>query len=306
MPILKGYDMNRYMKAMSNGGMIQARHGEILENSELAAMVPSLFATEAHESRSDRFVPIPTVHVLDALRAEGFQPVFAQQARTRVEGKEFFTRHMLRLRHQSLTNAEGRAFEIILSNANDGTSAYKMIAGIFRFVCLNGLFTGETFGAPVHVRHAGKDVIEHVQSGALNILQNAPEALALVDEMKGVTVDRATAVAYAEAAHLMRHPRAYEADPETGNLMLDETKVAVAPLDLLRARRTADKHATAWHLFNIVQENAIKGGQRGYIVGSNGRTRNQTTRAVVGIDESTKLNRTLWDMAVAVTKHARA
>lgn len=297
--------MQRYMKAMSNGGMIQARHGEILENSELAAMVPSLFATEAHESRSDRFVPIPTIHVLDALRAEGFQPVLAQQARTRVEGKEFFTRHMVRLRHASLTNSEGRAFEIILSNANDGTSAYKMIAGVFRFVCLNGLFTGETFGAPVHVRHAGQNVIDQVQSGALNILQNAPEALALVDEMKGVTVDRETAIAYAQAAHLMRHPRAYENDSD-GNLALDETRVPVAPVDLLRARRTADRQNSAWHLFNIVQENTIKGGQRGFIVGSNGRTRGQTTRPVVGIEESTKLNRTLWDMAVAVTKHARA
>ena len=297
--------MQRYMNGMSNGGMIQARNGESLENGELAAMVPSLFATEAHESRSERFVPIPTVHVLDALRAEGFQPVFAQQARTRVEGKELFTRHMLRLRHASLTDTNGRAFEIILSNANDGTSAYKMIAGIFRFVCLNGLFTGETFGAPVHVRHAGKDVIDQVQVGALNILQNAPEALALVDEMKGVNVDRATALAYAEAAHVMRHPRAYEANEE-GQLILDETRVPVAPMDLLRARRTSDRQSTAWHLFNIVQENTIKGGQRGHIVGSNGRARAQKTRAVVGIDESTKLNRTLWDMAVAVTKHARA
>ena len=124
----------RYMKGMSNGGSLRARDGESLGNSELAAVVPSLFATEAHESRSDRFVPIPTSHVLDGLRAADFEPVFAQQARTRIAGKENFTRHMLRMRHKSLTNAEGRAFEIILTNANDGTSAYKMVAGIFRFV----------------------------------------------------------------------------------------------------------------------------------------------------------------------------
>lgn len=298
--------MQRYMNGMSNGGMVQARDGEVLDNDTLERFVPSLFATEAHESRSDRFVPVPTVHVLDALRAADFLPVYAQQARTRIEGKQNYTRHMLRLRHRSLTSLDGRAFEIIISNANDGTSAYKMMAGIFRFVCLNGLFTGETFGAPVHVRHSGKTVIDQVQAGALNILETAPEALALADEMRATPVDRATADAYAGAAHLLRHPTAYEQDAESGELVLDERKVAVSPTDLLRARRTADRHATAWHLFNIVQENTIKGGQRGVILGSNGRARRQTTRAVVGIDESTKLNRTLWDMAVAVTKHGRA
>lgn len=298
--------MQRYMKGMSNGGSVAAHDGEILTDETLRAFVPSLYASTAHESRSDRFVPVSTADVLTALRAADFQPVFAQQARTRVPGKKFFTRHMLRLRHASLTNSEGRAFEIIISNANDGTSAYKMMAGIFRFVCLNGLFTGETFGTPVNIRHVGKDVIEQVQAGALQILDLAPEALGLVDEMKATRVDRSTADAYAEAAHLLRHPNAYESDPETGALTLDPWKAPIQPRDLLRARRSADKHQTAWHLFNIVQENAIKGGQRGMILGTNGKPRRQTTRAVIGIDESTKLNRTLWDMAVAVTKHGRA
>lgn len=305
MPILKGYDVQRYMNGMSNGGSVQARNGEVLDDDTLKAYVPSLFATEAHESRTERFVPVPTVHVLDALRAADFEPVFAQQARTRIPGKQHYTRHMLRLRHRSLTSLDGRAFEVIISNANDGTSAYKMMAGIFRFVCLNGLFTGETFGAPVYVRHAGKTVIDQVQAGALNILDTAPEALALVDEMKATPVDRATAEGYAQAAHLMRHPSAYIENADTGALELDETRVPVTPVDLLRTRRTADRHATAWHLFNIVQENTIKGGQRGWTAGKNG-PRRATTRTVTSIEESTKLNRTLWDMAVAVTTHGRA
>lgn len=303
---MKGYPMSyqRYMKGMSNGGMIASHDRETpLTNSELAAVVPSLFATEAHESRSDRFVPIPTVSVLDALRAADFQPFFAQQARTRVLGKGDFTRHMVRMRHKSLTNSEGRAFEVILTNANDGTSAYKMIAGIFRFVCTNGLFTGESF-SPVHVRHSGKEVIAQVQAGALNILNLAPEAMALIDEMKGVSVDRSEALQYAQAAHLARFPRAY-AEDESGALMLDETSVAVNPLDLLRSRRSADRHATAWHMFNIVQENAIRGGQRGQVVGSNGKVRNSCTRPVNSIPESEKLNGFLWDMAVAFTKSKR-
>lgn len=295
----------RYMKGMSNGGMVSSYDNATpLTDDELRAAVPSLFATEAHESRSDRFVPIPTVNVLDGLRAADFYPVFAQQARTRIPGKAEYTRHMLRLRHRSLTNAEGRAFEIILTNANDGTSAYKMIAGIFRFVCTNGLFTGDSF-APVHVRHSGKDVIDAVRTGATNILDVAPEALAMVDEMKGTPVTLPEAEAYARAAHLARFPRAYS-ENESGEIVLDETAVPVEPRDLLRTRRTADRHATAWHLFNIVQENTIKGGQRGWTVGKNGKPRRAKVRAVNGIAESEKLNGFLWDMATAFTKSKRA
>lgn len=294
----------RYMKGMSNGGAIRARDGESLGNSELAAIVPSLFATEAHESRSNRFVPIPTVNVLDGLRAADFEPVFAQQARTRVAGKENYTRHMVRLRHRSLTNAEGRAFEIILTNANDGTSAYKMVAGIFRFVCLNGLFTGDAF-SPVHVRHSGKDVIDNVRDGALNILDLAPRALAMVDEMKGTHVTRDDAEGYARAAHLLRFQDKY-AEDENGNLVVDDFATPIAPVDLLRSRRTEDRHATAWHLFNIVQENALQGGQRGLIRGKNGRLRNAQVQPVKAIDGSARLNACLWDLAEAMVKGKRA
>ena len=294
----------RYMKGMSNGGSIAARDGEVLSNSELAAVVPSLFATEAHESRSDRFVPIPTINVLDGLRAADFDPVFAQQARTRVAGKENFTRHMVRMRHKSLTSAEGPAFEVILTNANDGTSAYKMLAGIFRFVCLNGLFTGETF-APVHVRHSGATAIDQVRDGALNILQLAPEALAMVDEMRGTHVTREEAEGYARAAHLLRFADKYQED-ENGNLFCDDYATPIAPIDLLRARRSADMHPTVWHLFNITQENAVRGGQRGLIMGSNGRVRRQKVQAVTGIQGAEKLNRNLWDLAEAMVKGKRA
>ena len=295
---------NRYMRGMSNGGMVSSfDNATPLSNDEIRAAVPSIFATEAHESRSDRFIPVPTVHVMDALRSEGFRPVFAQQAKTRVPGKAEFTRHMLRMRHASMSDMGGRAFEVILTNANDGTSAYKMIAGIFRFVCLNGLFTGDTF-TPVHVRHNGADVIENVKAGAMNILRIAPEALALTDEMKGTRVSFDEAESYARAAHLVRFPRAYD-ETESGPVLVP-SRVPVEPVDLLRSRRTEDRHATAWHLFNIVQENAIKGGQRGLIVGTKGQTRHSTVRAVTGIADSEKVNGALWDMAVAFTKFKRA
>lgn len=130
--------MNRYMRGMSNGGLVMARGAEPLTDAAIAAAVPSVFAAEAHESRSERYAYIPTGTVLEGLRREGFEPFYAQQSRTRIEGKQAFTKHMLRLRHRSRTDWEGEAHEIILVNAHDGESSYQMISGVFLSIGYHG------------------------------------------------------------------------------------------------------------------------------------------------------------------------
>lgn len=286
--------MERYMKGMSNGGYIQARPGEPLDNVALKAAVPSLFAVEAHESRSDRFVPIPTIDIVEGLRREGFQPFYAQQARTRDASRRDYTRHVIRMRHESLARTDGEAFEIILSNANDGTAAYQMLPGFFRFVCMNGLFVGDAFEA-VKVRHTG-NAMQDVIEGAYTVLSDAPRLTDAVDRFKAIALEPVESRAFARLAHMARFPNAWEAD-ETGRPQLVEGVAPVAPEALLRPRRYADNGADLWTTFNRVQENAVKGGQRGTIQGSNGRARRASVRAVKGIAQATDLNRTLWNLA---------
>ena len=87
------------------------------------------------------------------------------QTRTRHEDRRDYTKHMIRLRHASQINARGEANEIILLNSHDGTSSYQMLAGMFRFVCSNGLVCGDTL-ADVRVPHKG-DVAGQVIEGCL-------------------------------------------------------------------------------------------------------------------------------------------
>lgn len=277
---------DRYMRGMSNGGALRARNGEALENEALAAVVPSIFATEAHESRSDRFAPIPTINVLEGLRNEGFDPFFAQQARTRIEGKEEFTKHMIRMRHRSLANAEGEAFEIILVNANDGTSSYQMIPGFFRFVCANGLMVGDTFNE-VKVRHSG-DAVGQVIEGAYTVLEEAPRITDQVNQFKGLHLSEQEQQAFAEAAHTLRFPNAYkDVDPKQAPITAER---------LLAPRRRDDTARDLWSTFNVVQENVIRGGQRGQIRDNNNRRRRTSSREVKGIDQGKTLNRALWTL----------
>lgn len=277
------YNFARFTRAIRHGSTIASRNGEALNDDQLRAVVPSIFAEEAHESRSARFVCVPTVQVLGGLRAEGFEPFHAVQARSRIAGKAEFTKHMLRLRHRSIRNDAGQAFEIVLVNANDGTSAYQMIPGYFRFVCANGLMTGDTFNE-VKVRHSGNAVSEVIE-GAYTVLSDAPRVADQVRQFQAITLADNERAALAEAAHVLRFPDAYVDEP---------APALIRPAELLRINRSEDRATDLWTAFNVVQENVIRGGIRGRTVDANGWIRRGTTREVTGIDQNRALNRALW------------
>lgn len=253
-----------------------------LSNDQIARVVPSIFAEEAHDSRSERYLYIPTVQVIDALRAEGFEPFMACQTRVRNEEKREHTKHMLRLRHVSqIQNQE--ANEIILLNSHDGSSSYQMMGGKFRFVCANGLVLGD-LAADQKVRHSGRgDVIFDVIEGAYEVLNHFEQIDHATADMKHQQLHADEQEAFAMAA------LAYRYDPTEG-------PAPVSASQLLMPRRREDRSSDLWTTFNRVQENTIKGG----LAGRNKQGRRTTTRAVNGIDQDVKLNRALWVLAQAL------
>lgn len=275
--------MNRFMRGMSYGGGIVS-HQEPLTDEAIQQHVPSVFAECPHVSRSDRFAYIPTAAVLTGLREEGFEPFFAQQSQSRIAGKQGFTKHLLRLRHQSRRNEQDEAHEIILVNAHDGTSAYQMISGVFRFVCANGLMTGDTFNE-VKIGHRG-DAVGKVIDGAYTVLDDAEKVMETVDRMKALPLKRDEQIAFSRAAAELRFE-----DPE---------KAPIAAEQLLTPRRAADRPDDFWTTFNRIQENLVRGGQRGIAKDSRGRRRRATVREIKGIDQTRRLNRALWTLGEAM------
>ncbi|MDR0253899.1 MAG: DUF945 domain-containing protein [Brucellaceae bacterium] len=153
--------------------------GRTLTEDEMLKVAPSIFAVTAHESRSDRFQPIPTIELLRALTKEGFVPVGAKQSRTGIEGKAEFTKHLIRLRRID----DGKSYsvgdnvcQILLKNANDGTSAYELMAGLFRIRCLNSLVAQVGTLEAIKVRHSG-DVAGRVIEGTYTVLNEAVRAV---------------------------------------------------------------------------------------------------------------------------------
>lgn len=260
---------------------VSIRSNEPLTDEAIRRVAPSIFATEAHEDRSARYAYIPTSDVLRGLQKEGFQPFEVAQSRVRDEGRREFCKHMIRLRHAN-SIAAAEANEIILLNSHDGSSSYQMLAGMFRFVCTNGMVCGETID-DIRVRHTG-NVVDDVIEGAYSVLDQFELVEAERDGMKALAMDPGEQRAFATAA------LAYRFD--------DPAAAPISAGQVLRPRRVADHGDDMWSVFNRVQENTTKGGQ----LGTTAKGKRTRTRAVNGIDGNVKLNRALWVLADEMRK----
>jgi uncharacterized protein DUF932 len=269
--------------------------GRALTEDELRKLAPSVFAVTAHSSRSERFAPIPTFDVLQALTREGFFPVGAKQSVARLDDRRTHTKHLIRLRRfdkVSEYSVGGTICEILLKNANDGTSAYELLAGLFRILCMNSLVSQISTVDSLKVRHTGspQDVANKVIEGTYRVLGEAKKALVAPAAWSGLALDAGERIAFAEAAHMLRFG---DAD--------GETHTPVKPHQLLGVRRQADNARDLWTTFNVVQENVIRGGLKAVSV-DGPRRRRVTTRAVNGIDQDVKLNRALFTLAAKLAE----
>ena len=265
-----------------------------LSDDELRHFAPSIFAVEPHESRSARFAHIPTFEVLAGLRKEGFVPVKVAQARTRVPGKADFTKHMIRFRHAGTAESErfvGQVSrETVLLNAHDGTSAYHLMAGLFRLECLNGMVSQIANHGELHISHKG-NVVDRVIEGSYTVLDDSALALQAAEEWSGVTLSRSEQLLLADEARALRLGDA-------------EGKVD-SPIQadaFLVPRRRTDAAPDLWTTFNRIQENAIRGGLSAIGRDANNRRRTVTTREIKGIDQDVRLNRALWSLAAKMAE----
>ena len=266
------------------GGHTSFTAGAPMTDLDLSRVAPSIFAIEPHASRSERFTYIPTYEVLRRLREEGFVPVRAIQGKSRTEGKADYTKHMVRFRHPDYENrkAIGASPEVVLLNAHDGTSSYRIMSGVFRSICTNSMVVMEDGATDIRVPHKG-DIVGQVIEGSFTVIEEAKLTLDKAEAWQGVTLNGDERQIMAEAAHVLRF-----GDPE-GN-----TDTAIKPAQLLAPRRRDDQGSNLWLTHNVLQENVIRGGLHAWGKDANNRPRRVTTREVKNIDGDLKLNRALW------------
>ncbi|MBS0898577.1 DUF932 domain-containing protein [Pantoea dispersa] len=253
----------------------QIRRDRPLTREELMQVVPSVFSTDRHGSRSEKYAYIPTITLLENLQREGFEPFFACQSRVRDPDRREHTKHLLRLRRTGQITGQ-QVPEIILLNSHDGSSSYQMLPGLFRAICTNGLVCGQSFGE-VRVPHRG-NVVEKVIEGAYEVLGVFDRVEEKRDAMQSLLLPSPAQQAFARAALTYR---------------FGEEHQPVTATQILTPRRYEDHQNDLWTTYQRIQENLLKGG----LPGRTAKGKRSHTRAVNGIDGDVKLNRALWVMA---------
>lgn len=247
-----------------------------LTNPEIRETCPAVFAEHKYEDRSKAYTHVPTMQVIDALRSEGFQPFMVAQTKSKIEAKRGFAKHLIRMRHESMVAAE-EANEVILINSHDGASSYQMTAGVFRFVCSNGMVAGDIVDE-IRVPHRG-NIIDNIIEGRYRVLKNFHR----VDESR----------LHMKSIALSFNERHYMADKAL-TLRYGDKRPPVNPDRLLLPFRSSDRATDLWTTFNLIQEYVTRGGTQYYDreTGRYGRT-----RAITSITENTKVNQDLWGLA---------
>lgn len=233
---------------------------------------------------SARFAGISTMDALEPLTSSGFTVNNVEARRYRLPERAPYIAHALRLDHPDFTNRGGEYKpQIILRNANDGTAAFTLLAGLFRFACLNGVVVGATATA-IRVRHVGDkaELAARIIAGAQEIREALPRLDASVEAWRSRELNSAEVSNFFHLAALARWGKAEAL--RRGNDA--ETAARIT-------RRREDDGRSLWQTFNRAQE-SFTGGTVGWA--------RRGIRALRNIDATIRLNRTLWDIAEATNR----
>ena len=248
-----------------------------LSNEILKEKVPSVFATSPSFEVSEKYAFIPTIDVVEMFRNNNWYPVEAKESFVRFKINQGYQKHLIRFRHMNdfLTNKE-EAIEIVLTNSHNRTSSFIIQAGVFRFICGNGLVVANNLFEKISIRHIGfKEAA--VKESIDKIVANTDIIHKKLDLYKQIELSHNEIFSLANAAKDIRFKAFQEVDIYT----------------LIQSHRKEDNENDLWRVFNKIQENAIRGGVRGKNIITG---RNFTSKPIKSIDSLISINEKLFDL----------
>lgn len=241
---------------------------------------------------------ISTAELLATFKAQGWAPVNTQIAKTKVEARQGYQKHIVRLEHpdyqiiKGLSNDNASRPQLCLLNAHDGTAALQLFYGVLRIACLNGIIAGSILKS-FRVVHSG------------NLIHNLGQGIATMSQGIGQLTETVESLALKSysAENLQALLRGL-VDLRLANV---QNVVAVNYESANVVRRFQDKGQDAYSIFNRLQESLIRGGieytYNKSIKDDSGQVidiRQITTRTkrLSSVTSQLSLNRQAFDLAV--------
>lgn len=241
--------------------------------------------TEPSENVSDRFSLINTRSLIALAEKQGFRLASVKYPR----GKNApHALHRVTMDMPGLVSDRAERPQLIIQNAHNGTSTIRLMAGVFRLICSNGLIAGDTT-MNIRLRHVGliqSEVEESFQIAASSTLLLDSK----IDAFKSKKLEIEQREQFVLDALAIRADAAGLSDDEKKRLVNSQYNQNVTN----RVRRIGDQGLGLWEVFNRVQEKLVRIGGISYL-GDDQQF--HTLRAVNQIQANTKLNQALWQLA---------
>jgi hypothetical protein len=237
---------------------------------------PAAYNREFPINASKHFEVMPTIDIINKAKEYGYMVSSYSQKRVRDSLRAPFTKHMVRLRMDGIVPVVGDVVpEILVVNAHDRTTRLQFMLGFFRFVCANGMVTGDIF-EDYRFKHTDKNPFEKILEQFDSIRVVATERLDSIREMQDHQLSYARQRDFAFDASKLIPERVYYETSELNNVV-----------------RETDRGNSLWLTFNRVQENLIRG--LAHIRSANGKVRK--SRPINSIDTNISVNQRLWKIA---------
>jgi hypothetical protein len=249
-----------------------------LTNKQLKQQAPSLFTQEPHFEVSDKYHFIPTIDVVEQIKQNNWYPVTVSQANVRDSAKESYQQHLVRFRHfDDLLHPQDNAVELLLFNSHDRTKSFTISAGIYRFVCSNGLVIADSVFESYKIKHIGEKESD-VTNAIENITSVKSKLMERINHFESIDLTTHEKLSFASSAIPLRFDEHLEVDSN----------------ELLIPHRIEDEKDDLYTVMNVVQENLL----RGNISGTNKETgRKFTSKEIKSINRDIEVNQGLWDIA---------
>lgn len=274
--------------------LIKSRNidNSFMSEADIRSRAPAAFSITKADHLTDRYQSLQTSSLLPLMADYGYFPVQAAQTRPRknlmVQVENRYNEH----RHHLISFARADDLmktdrpEVTLFNSHNGSGAVRLFAGIYRMICSNGIVIGN--GTEARIYHS-KSAMSGFEDMLRQVVKNVPEVLATMERMKGVVVSYEQARQMAENAVALRWKR-YDGSDEKGSFYNDDTILSV-----LRAKRSEDYGLNLYTVFNIIQENVMRGNTYvKSITTSEPHGIMRKARPVNSVKAHTDLNAKLW------------
>lgn len=245
---------------------------------QLKEQAPALFTEQPHHEVSDMYHFIPTIDVVQEIKAHNWHPVSVSQAGVRDEDKEGTQQHLVRFRHfDDLLNPQENAVELLLFNSHDRSKSFSISAGIYRFVCSNGLVIADSIFETYKIKHLGEREND-VATAVNNITQIKPKLMNRITTLESIKLTQLEQESFAKSSIPLRFDN---------HLQIDHK-------DLLVPHRREDTKDDLYTVLNVIQENLLKGNISGINKDTN---RKFTSKEITSISKDVDVNQGLWDIA---------